>query len=153
MKVHEEVADDFCEEILLSTPPDCGPGSVMFGNGMLIDGSGEFNIDTTSVIPYCAPTDDVAVTTLDEAYDTQMSRLKSVSSRAIHSVWGRVPRGFQTVAVPNLLKMGCRECDASCVLLVQGTGTGKSAVPQTVGVVLCGVTLIIENTLSLGKYF
>ena len=36
------------------------------------------------------------------------------------------------------------------VLLVQGTGGGKSAVPQTVGIVDGGVTLIIENTLSLG---
>jgi len=35
------------------------------------------------------------------------------------------------------------------MLLVQGTGVGKSAVPQTVGTVTCGVTLVIENTLSL----
>ena len=35
------------------------------------------------------------------------------------------------------------------MLLVQGTGGGKSAVPQTVGAVTRGVTLIIENTLSL----
>jgi len=33
---------------------------------------------------------------------------------------------------------------------VQGTGSGKSTVPKTVGVVTCGITLVIENTLSLG---
>ena len=35
------------------------------------------------------------------------------------------------------------------ILLVQGTGGGKSAVAQTVGCVKCGVTLIIEATLAL----
>ena len=39
------------------------------------------------------------------------------------------------------------------MLMVQGTRDGKSAVPQTVGTVFGGVILVIENTLSLGKYF
>ena len=37
------------------------------------------------------------------------------------------------------------------VLLVQGTGSGKSSVPQTVAVVDGGVTIVIENTLALGS--
>ena len=37
------------------------------------------------------------------------------------------------------------------MLLVQGTGSGNSAVPQTVGVITCVITLIID-TLSLGAY-
>ena len=37
------------------------------------------------------------------------------------------------------------------MLHTQGTGSGKSMVPQTVGVVTCGVTLIIKNILSLGS--
>ena len=45
--------------------------------------------------------------------------------------------------------MRCVPNTPSAMLLVQGTGGGKSAVPQTVGTVTCGVTLIIENTLSL----
>jgi superfamily II DNA helicase RecQ len=36
-------------------------------------------------------------------------------------------------------------------MLVQGTGSGKSSVPQTVAVVDGGVTIVIENTLALGS--
>ena len=46
--------------------------------------------------------------------------------------------------------MHCLGQQPSSLLLVQGTSIGKSMVPQTVGVVTCGVTLVIENTLSLG---
>ena len=46
--------------------------------------------------------------------------------------------------------MHCSGNKPSSVLLVQGTGSGKSTVPQTVSVVTCGITLVIENTLSLG---
>ena len=38
----------------------------------------------------------------------------------------------------------------SSMILIQGTRSGKSTVLQTVRVVTCGVTLIIENILSLG---
>ena len=33
---------------------------------------------------------------------------------------------------------------------MQGTGSGKLTVPKTVCVVMCGVTLVIKNTLSIG---
>ena len=45
--------------------------------------------------------------------------------------------------------MHCLSGTPSSMLLIQGTSSGKSAVLQTVGVVMCRVTLIIENTLSL----
>ena len=35
------------------------------------------------------------------------------------------------------------------LLLIQGTGGGKSAVAQTVGCVNCGVTVVIEPTIAL----
>ena len=35
------------------------------------------------------------------------------------------------------------------ILLVQSTGGGKSAVPQTCGSAVPGVTIVIENTLAL----
>ena len=38
----------------------------------------------------------------------------------------------------------------SYMLLVKGTSSGKSTVPQTVGFITCNVTLVLENTLSLG---
>ena len=47
--------------------------------------------------------------------------------------------------------MFCKDNDPSSMLLINGTGRGKLTFPQTVGVVTCGVTLIIENTLSLGS--
>ena len=73
----------------------------------------------------------------------------SMSSIAMEQVWGNTPRNFQREAIPRLLMMRCYPNTPSALLLVQGTGGGKSAVPQTVGVVTRGVTLIIENTLSL----
>ena len=51
----------------------------------------------------------------------------------------------------HLLKMGKNNNNIAPVLLVQGTGGGKSLVMQTVGVVKSGVTLTIENTLSLSS--
>ena len=68
----------------------------------------------------------------------------------MESVWGKTPHGFQRTVLPVLLDMWCSGGEPGCVLMVQGTGGGKSAIPQTVGTVFVGVTLIIENTLSLG---
>ena len=65
------------------------------------------------------------------------------------TTWNRTPRNFQKEAIPRLLMMRCVPNTPSAMLLVQGTGGGKSAVPQTVGAVTCGITLIIETTLSL----
>ena len=45
--------------------------------------------------------------------------------------------------------MRCVPNHPQALLLVQGTGGGKSAVVQTVGIVDCGVTLVIEETIAL----
>ena len=37
------------------------------------------------------------------------------------------------------------------VLLVKGTGSGKSAIMQTIGVIRGGITIIVENTQALGS--
>ena len=73
----------------------------------------------------------------------------AIAEHAMMSTWNRSPHNFQKEAIPRLLMMRCVPNIPSAMLLVQGTGGGKSAVPQTVGSVTCGVTLIIENTLSL----
>ena len=73
----------------------------------------------------------------------------SIATMAMEEVWSNTPRNFQREAIPYLLMMRCHPNSPSPLLLIQGTGGGKSAVPQTVGVVTRGVTLIIENTLSL----
>ena len=73
----------------------------------------------------------------------------AIAQQAMMLTWNRTPRDFQNEAIPRLLMMRCIPNIPSAMLLVQGTGGGKSAVPQTVGAVTRGVTLIIENTLSL----
>ena len=73
----------------------------------------------------------------------------AIAEQAMQSTWNRTPRDFQREAMPRLLMMRCIPNTPSAMLLVQGTGGGKSAVPQTVGAVTRGVTLVIENTLSL----
>ena len=81
--------------------------------------------------------------------NTNVAPFLAISQQAMISVWNRTPRDFQAEAIPRLLMMRCVPNTPSAMLLVQGTGGGKSAVPQTVGTVTCGVTLVIENTLSL----
>ena len=73
----------------------------------------------------------------------------AITQQAMQLIWNRTPRDFQNEAIPRLLMMRCIPNTPSAMLLVQGTGGGKSAVPQTVGAVTRGITLIIENTLSL----
>ena len=64
-------------------------------------------------------------------------------------VWARTPHQFQREAIPRLLLMRCAPHTPQTLLLVQGTGGGKSAVARTVGCVDCGVTLVIVETLAL----
>ena len=59
-------------------------------------------------------------------------------------------RSYQPEERIRLLQIHCSGQKLSSMLLIQCTGCGKSTVPQTVGVVTCGVTLVWENTLSLG---
>ena len=54
-----------------------------------------------------------------------------------------------TSVTPRLLMMRCTPNIPQALLLIQGTGGGKSAVAQTVGVVDCGVTLVIEELLAV----
>ena len=72
-----------------------------------------------------------------------------IAVHAMQAIWNRTPVDFQREAVPRLLMMRCVPNTPQALLLVQGTGAGKSAVAQTVGIVDCGVTLVIEETLAL----
>ena len=56
---------------------------------------------------------------------------------AMKMVWDKKPRGYQDKAIKMLLQMHCPPSQRSAMLLVQGTGSGKSTVPQTGGVVTC----------------
>ena len=73
----------------------------------------------------------------------------AIAEQGMISTWNCTPPNFQKEVIPRLLMMRCVPNTPSAMLLVQGTGGGKSAVPQTVGTVTCGIILIIKNTLSL----
>ena len=80
---------------------------------------------------------------------TLLGHLIDISLSAMYDIWDRTPRDFQQVAIPRLLMMRCPLHPPEALLLVQGTGGGKSAVAHTVRYVDCGVTIIIEETLTL----
>ena len=70
-------------------------------------------------------------------------------NNAMSTIWNRNPNEFQLEAIARLLLVRVKQHTPSALLLVQGTGSGKSMVSMTVGITTCGVTLIIENTQSL----
>ena len=63
--------------------------------------------------------------------------------------FGNIPNAFQQQIIPNILMMMKGRIQSQPLLLVQSTGGGKSAVPQTCGSAVPGVTIVIENTLAL----
>ena len=75
----------------------------------------------------------------------------SIAAEAMNKVWGHQPIGYQQVVIPHILEMMANVRKPQAVLLVQSTGSDKSAVPQTLSVVNGGLTIVIENTLSLGS--
>ena len=72
-----------------------------------------------------------------------------VIEMCMKSVWNKTPRAFQYEAIESILRMKDGTAENKATLLVQGTGGGKSAVMQTLATLLCGVTIVFENTLSL----
>ena len=75
----------------------------------------------------------------------------SIAKEAMEQVWGRTPNRFQTEIIPTILQMMTKDVLPEALLLVQPTGSGKSAVPQTTSVVTNGVSIIIEPTLALSS--
>jgi superfamily II DNA helicase RecQ len=75
-----------------------------------------------------------------------------ITHEAMNAALGHSPRGFQSDIIPRIISMNNRTTNTiQPTLLVQGTGSGKSSVYQTIGVIKGGVSLIIENTLSLSS--
>ena len=60
------------------------------------------------------------------------------------------PNHFQQRIIPHILMMMKGTIPGQPILLVQSTGSGKSAVPQTCCCMKAGVTIVLENTLALG---
>jgi hypothetical protein len=72
----------------------------------------------------------------------------TVASQVMQSIFGLVPHAWQEDVISHIFALAK---DHSCapLLLVQPTGGGKSAVRDTVGVILAGVVLTISPLLSL----
>ena len=60
------------------------------------------------------------------------------------------PYPFQQQVIPSILMMMKQRIQPQPILLVQSTGGGKSAVPQTCGLTVPGVTIVLENKQALG---
>ena len=68
---------------------------------------------------------------------------------AMQELFGFTPRPFQKLVTPHIIKMKNDHC--SPVLLVHGTGGGKISTYQTIAIVKGGITLVVQNTLSLSS--
>jgi superfamily II DNA helicase RecQ len=74
--------------------------------------------------------------------------LPSVATEAMQTVFGVVPHAWQEQAISHMIALA-KANSGTPWLLVWPTGGGKSAVRDTVGVILAGVTLTICPLLSL----
>ncbi len=76
---------------------------------------------------------------------------------AMSFAFGYQPYPFQLDVISHIIQMGARRPSSETrhpitpTLLVRGTGGGKSCVYQTVGIIKCGVIIIIQNTLALSS--
>ena len=75
---------------------------------------------------------------------------EDISMQTMQTIFNRSPRGFQFKIISHILRMITGDLKKQPVLMVQPTGSGKSTVPLTVATADGGITIIIENTLSLG---
>jgi hypothetical protein len=84
----------------------------------------------------------------DAAHALQVLTLPSVATDAMQTVFGMAPHAWQEQAISHIIALAKADSGAP-LLLVRPTGGGKSAVRDTVGVILAGVTLTICPLLSL----
>ena len=56
------------------------------------------------------------------------SSLAHISDHAMQEIWNRTPIDFQRETITRLLMMRCASNHPQSLLVVQGTGSGKSAV-------------------------
>jgi superfamily II DNA helicase RecQ len=72
----------------------------------------------------------------------------TVAAEAMQSVFGMSPHGWQEQAISHIIAL-FKNNSCAPLLLVPPTGGGKSAVRDTLGVILAGVVLTISPLLSL----
>ena len=59
----------------------------------------------------------------------------SIAERAMRRVWGKLPLRYQKLIIPHIIKMMTGDLQPAALLAVQATGSGKSAIPQTISVI------------------
>ena len=79
------------------------------------------------------------------------TKLHLLIVQTMNSIWNRDPRPHQLKAITHVFKMMLGRLPASPVLIVQPTGSGKSAIYQTITAASSSITIVIENTLALGS--
>lgn len=95
--------------------------------------------------------DSLATQAFDTDFEIIVPYVESMINHATTKIWKKKTLSFQRIALLKLLNMHLFGVTKSCVLTVQSTGSGKSLIPMTFRVISRGVTLIIENTLSLAS--
>ena len=83
---------------------------------------------------------------VDPSIQAAIGAMESTMQQFFH----HLPNPFQRLIIPKILRMMKKRIQPRPILLVQGTGGGKSAVPQTCGCTSPGITIILENTQALG---
>ena len=75
----------------------------------------------------------------------------TIDVNTMQSVYSCTSQGYQLYKILHILCMVANVIACEPVLLVQATGSGKPSVPLTCSVVNSRVSIIVENTLSLGS--
>ena len=90
-------------------------------------------------------------TNFRKQFTSGKNSLDDIISDAMLKMWFKSPKAFQTEVIRHILKMQTEKSDMNAVLLVKGTGSVKSCIVQTVGVICGGITIVVENTQALGS--
>ena len=75
----------------------------------------------------------------------------AIAHEAMTTVLNRQPQSYKSHVIAHIIRMMCFATLPETILMVQPTGSGKSTIPLTCAVINGGVTIVIENTLSLGS--
>ena len=67
----------------------------------------------------------------------------------MENIWSRKFRDFQEEIISKICNMSEVGKKSKATLMVQSSGIGKSIFYQTIGSMYCGISIIIEPTLSL----
>ncbi len=82
-------------------------------------------------------------------------RFDAVVIEVMQAAYRYTPHLFQLQTISRIIRMKLESEDSSSkvrsTLLIQGTGGGKTSVYQTIGIIMRGVHLIIQNTLLLSS--